>query len=162
MNSSEKRPESASGCLAEYLQEHREAIISEWVAQVRKDSDVPTDSLTKPEIVDHVPQIFDATVQALRQQRSDAATEEVQRISTTHTIIRWAQDYDLQGMLREISLLRAELIRHLRAFEEEQRSLGSDAHLHTSTTIHIILDDIVLDATEAFLRLKAQAGGDDA
>ena len=157
MEESEKQPESASGCLADYLQEHKDAIISAWVAQVRKDSDVPTDSLTKQEVVDHVPQIFDAIIQALRQHRSNTATVEVKAITTTHTKIRWAQDYKLQAMLHEISLLRAELIRHLRAFEEGQQSFGREAHLQTAMTIHIILDDIVLDATETFLRLRTRA-----
>jgi RsbT co-antagonist protein rsbRD N-terminal domain len=157
---SESHQENACGRLADYLQSHKEALIGQWLAQARKDSNVPSESLTKLEIVDHVPKIFDAMILALRKRCSDTAMEDVQEITARHTIIRWVQNYDLQAVLLEVSLLRAQFIRHLLAFENEHLDIGSEARLLNSTTIHSILDDIVMDATDTFLKLRARSEGD--
>ncbi len=161
MEDSEKRLETCCGRLAEYLQSHKESFIADWVAQVHKNSGVPSDPLTKLEIIDHVPVIFDAIIQALRQHSSDTTTEQVQKNAARHAIIRWAQGYNLQAVLREVSLLRAEFIPLLRAFEDEQQCFGSDAHLFTSTVIHRILDGVVMDATDVFFKLKTRGDGDE-
>jgi RsbT co-antagonist protein rsbRD N-terminal domain len=153
MKNTEVRPESASGRLAAYLESHKEAMTSEWVGRVRKDSAVPTDFMTKPEIIDHIPQIFDAIIQALRQHRSDTTIEQVHQIAARHMIVRWIEHFNLQAVLRELSLLRAEFIYHLRVFEEEHPDFGIAARLFASTTIHQILDDAVIDTTNTFLKL---------
>jgi len=132
-----------------------------WLAQARADSAVLSDSLTQLELVDHVPKIFDAVVQVLRNQCSETESD-VQEITARHTVIRWVQHYDLRAVLREVSLLRTEFIRQLLAFDEQNRGLGSDAGLLNATTIHRILDDIVMDATDTFLRLKERDDGDEA
>ena len=158
MENSEKQ--DCSSELADYLQSQKEAFIASWVAQVRKDAGVPSDSLTKPEIVDHVPIIFDAIVDALRERGTEATVEQVQPFAARHTIIRWAQGYNLHAVVREVSLLRAEFIPHLRAFKDSRPSFGADAHLAASATVHRILDGIVLDATDTFLKLKTRADED--
>jgi RsbT co-antagonist protein rsbRD N-terminal domain len=153
MKNTEVRPESASVRLAAYLESHKDAMTNEWVGRVRKDSAVPTDFMTKPEIIDHIPQIFDAIIQALRQHRSDTTIEQVHQIAARHTIVRWIEHFNLQAVLRELSLLRAEFIYHLRVFEEEHPDFGIAARLFASTTIHQILDDAVIDTTNTFLKL---------
>ena len=153
MKNTEVRPESASVRLAAYLESHKEAMTSEWVGRVRKDSAVPTDSMTKPEIIDHIPEIFDAIIQALRQHRSDTTIGQLYQIAARHAIVRWIEHFDLQAVLRELSLLRAEFIYHLRVFEEEHPDFGIAARLFASTTIHQILDDAVIDTTNTFLKL---------
>ncbi len=126
---------------------------NEWVERVRKDSAVPTDFMTKPEIIDHIPQIFDTIIQALRQHRSDTTIEQVHQIAARHTIVRWIEHFNLQAVLRELSLLRAEFIYHLRVFEEEHPDFGIAARLFAAATIHQILDDAVIDTTNTFLKL---------
>jgi hypothetical protein len=153
MKNTEAHLESASGRLAAYLDSHKDAMTNEWVARVRKDSAVPTDSMTKLEIIDHLPAIFDAISEALRQRRSDTTTEQLHEIAVRHTIVRWIEHYNLQAVVREISLLRTEFIYHLRVFEEEHPDFGTAPRLFASTTIHQILDDILIDATNTFLKL---------
>jgi hypothetical protein len=150
-------PESISGSLADYFESHKDAMTNEWVERVRKDPGVPTGSMTKLEIIDHLPLIFDAIIQALRQHRSDAALEQLQQVSVRHAIVRWIERFDLQAVLREISLLRTGFIHHLRAFEEARPDFDSASRLSASTTIHRILDDLLMEAVETFLKLT---GGD--
>lgn len=159
MKNTEARPESASGRLADYLESHKDAITNDWVARVRKDALVPTDSMPNPQIIDHIPQIFGAITQALRQHRSDAAMERVHETAAQHTILRWQQHYRLQAVLREIVILRTELIYHVSLFEEQDPDFGPGTRLFASTTIHHILDEIVTDARDKFLKLaKGETG----
>lgn len=162
MQSSENQLTSACSRLADYLQSNKDALIGEWLAQVRTDPAVPSEPMTKVELVDHVPGIFDAAMQALRQRGNDAAMEKVQVIAARHSIFRWVQHYDLQAVLREVSLFRAVFIRYLRDFERDDQPKDSSAHLFTSTTIHRILDEVVMDATDTFLELKTRGGENDA
>lgn len=161
MKNSESDPNGACGRLADYLQTHKDSLMEAWLAQARADSAVLSDSLTQLELVDHVPKIFDAMVQVLRNQCSRTESD-VQEITARHTVIRWVQHYDLRAVLREVSLLRTEFIRQLFAFDEQNTDLGSDARNLNATTIHRILDDIVMDATDTFLRLKDRGDADQA
>ena len=158
MNHSEGDPNAACGRLADYLQSHKDLLIKEWLAQARADSEVLSDAMTQVQLLDHVPRIFDAMVQALRN-RCSQTKNDVQEITARHTVIRWVQRYDLRAVLREVSLLRTEFIRHLLAFDEKNMDLGSNARLLNATTINCILDDIVMDATDTFLKLKDRADG---
>lgn len=150
----------ASGRLADYLEMHKDPLMNDWLKQARADAVVLSDSLSRIELIDHVPMIFDAIVEVIRD-RCGKTTSDVQDITARHTIIRWAQHYDLRAVLREVSLLRAALIRQMLAFDEQAGDLDSDSRLFTATTIHRILDDIVMDATETFLELKNRGDGDE-
>lgn len=134
----------------------------EWMAQTQRDAVVPSEALTKLELVDHLPKIFDAMIEALRQSCSVTTMEQVQEITARHTVIRWVQQYDLPGVVREVSLLRAEFIRHLLIFDEQNPDVGMSARLLNSTTIHRILDGVVTDATDTYLNLRARKDGNEA
>lgn len=145
----------ACGRLADYLEMNKQLLLNDWLKQARADVVVLSDSLTHTELVDHVPMIFDAIIEAIGN-RGVTTTSDIQDITARHTIIRWAQHYDLRAVLREVALLRAALIRQMVAFDELAGDLGSEARLFNTTTIHRILDDIVMDATETFLKLKSR------
>jgi hypothetical protein len=153
MKDTEAHPENIHGRLADYLESHKDAMTNEWVKRVREDPGVPTGSLTKLEIIDHLPLIFDAIIQALRQHRSDIAIEQLHQVAVRHTIVRWIERFNLQAVLREISLLRTGFIYHLRGFEEEHPDFGIVARLLASITIHRILDDMLIDAIDMYLKL---------
>ena len=159
LKNTEAHLESASGRLADYLESHKDEITDDWIARVRKDAVVPTYSMPNPELIDHIPKIFGAITQALRQPRSDAAMERVHETAAQHSIVRWQQHYDLQAILREIVILRTELIYHVSLFEEQHPDFGPGTRLFAATTIHHILDEIVTDATDKFLKLaKGETG----
>ena len=159
MTSSARDLPAACTHLAEYLQSHKDQVISEWIANVRWDPSVPSEALTRPELTDHLPNIFDAIVKAIRDACTDAGDDDqVQHLAARHTIVRWVQNYDLKAVLSELSLLRAGLIHHLSAFEEHAPDFGTEARRFTSTIIHRVLDEIVMDATQTYFGLKAQSG----
>lgn len=152
--------DAACGRLADHLEMNKKLVMTEWLKQARADSVVLSDPLNRLELMDHVPMIFDAIVKVIRD-RCGETTGDVQDITARHTIIRWVQRYDLRAVLREVALLRAVLIRQLLVFDGQTGGLGSDWSLSNAMTIHRILDDIVMDATDTFLRLKNRGDGDD-
>ena len=152
MQNTEAHLESVTGRLASYLERHKDLITTSWVERVRNSLAVPTASMTRPEIMDHIPDIFDAIIRALRQPR-DAAMEQIQETSAQHVVVRWQKAYDLYAVLREIALLRTEFIYQLRLFEETHPEFGMTQRLFASTTIHGILDQIMCDAADKFLKL---------
>jgi RsbT co-antagonist protein rsbRD N-terminal domain len=153
MQNSEAHPESVTGRLASYLERHKDLITSSWVERVRNSLAVPTTFMTHPEIMDHIPDIFDAIIRALRQPRDDAAMEQIQETSAQHVVVRWQKAYDLYAVLRELALLRTEFIYQLRLFEETHPEFGMTQRLFASTTIHSILDHVMSDSTDMFLKL---------
>ncbi len=159
MKNSANDQNGACGRLADYLEANKDLLMMEWLSQARGDSAVLSDALTHLELVDHVPKIFDAIVEVLRN-RCSATANDVQEITARHTIIRWIQRYDLRSVLREVSLLRAAFTRQLLAFDEQTGGLSTDSRLLNATTVHRILDDIVMDATDTFLKLKTRSDDD--
>ena len=153
--------ENHCGQVTEYLQLHKKALVDEWCAQVKKEFGFACESMPKPEIVDHIPNIFDAILQAVRQYHGGTTIEQVRNVAARHTIIRWSQHYNLGAVLQEISLLRSTFVHYLCAFEDEHQHVDSNARLFTSTSIHIILDNVVADALELFLKLRAHADKHD-
>jgi len=101
---------SVRDCLADYLERHKELITTSWVERMRNSQAVPTASMTRPEIIDHIPNIFDAIIQALRQSLSETAMEQIQETSGEHVVVRWQKGYDLYGVIREIAALPTEFI----------------------------------------------------
>jgi len=145
--------------VADFLEANKVLLLKEWLARARGDPAVLSDALTQVELVDHVPAIFDAMIEALRN-RNRVTTDDVQEITARHTVVRWVQDYDLRAVIREVSLLRTAFIRHMLAFDEQASGLGGESRLLNATTIHRILDDIVMDATDTFLKLERRADRD--
>jgi RsbT co-antagonist protein rsbRD N-terminal domain len=153
MQNAEADFQNVSGHLASYLERHKELITTSWVERVRKNPAVTTASMTRPEIMDHIPDIFDAIIRALRQPRDDAAIEQIQETSAQHVFVRWQEAYDLYAVLREIALLRTEFICQLCLFEETHPEFGMTKRLFASVTINRILDHVMSDSTEKFLKL---------
>ena len=152
----ETHPETVSSLLATYFANQKDAIIKEWVAQVRQDSAVPTGNMAMLEIVEHVPPIFDAIVQALRKHSTDVTMEHIRESTATHIITRWQQSYSLPAVLREVSLLRTIFIYHLRLFEELHPGFVIAQRFFASATINSMLDAVGMDATDQFLKLTRE------
>ncbi len=145
--------------LADYLAVRKDVLIVQWMAGARKSGTIPTDALTRLELIDHVPKIFESTVEALRGRRNEEAMERVQEAAARHTIVRWVQKYDLRAVLREVSLLRAVFITEMHAFADANPHYDAPGRLPDALTIHRILHDVVRDATDTFLKLGVHENG---
>ena len=154
MKNGDTPSKSISNCLANYLERHKELITTSWLERVRNSPAVPTASMTRPEIIDHIPNIFEAIIRALREPVSETAMKQIQEVSREHLVVRWQKGYDLHAVIREIAALRTEFIYQLQLFEQANPEFALSHRLFASTTIHGILDYIICDGTDTFLKLS--------
>ncbi len=147
----EAHPDSVNGRLARSLDSERNDIISEWLDRVRKDPDIPTDSLTLDQVRDHLPQLFDDLTDTLNRYGSEVVAERSERDGEEHGAARWQQGFQLPEMLRELMHLRSILINRLGLFESNNEDFGMVARLFVTTTLHGFLDRMGINATEQFL-----------
>jgi hypothetical protein len=94
-----------SDLLCRELRSSIDALTVEWVRRVRDDPYMKSDdSLTIPQIVDHVPQMLEELCDLLG--RNPEADFETIRASSEHGYMRAAEGYSLPDLLRELELLR--------------------------------------------------------
>lgn len=144
-------PDSVNGRLAKSLDSQRNDIIKEWLDRVRKDSTIPTESLTLEQVRDHLPQLFDDLTQTLSRYGSEVVAEQSEKDGEEHGSARWQQGFQLPEMLRELMHLRSILIHRLGVFEASNEDFGMAARLFVTTTLHGFLDRMGINATEQFL-----------
>ena len=147
----EAHPDSVNGRLAESLNSQRVDIMNEWLARVSRDPSIPTDSLTRVQVRDHLPQLLDDLTKTLSRYGSEAVAEQSERDGEEHGSARWQQGFQLPEMLRELMHLRAILIQRLGLFEASNLDFGMVARLFVTTTLHGFLDRMGINATEQFL-----------
>lgn len=150
-------PESVNHQLAEFLLERREEIIRAWVERVEADPAIHSESLSRRQLRDHLPQLFDDMAEALRAYGSQPSRDRFSRDADKHGVQRWEQGYQMPELLREVMHLRAVFIYHLRVFEESHAEFGSAAQLFAHSTVHGFLDELGIDGAEQFLRLEKSA-----
>lgn len=142
-------------CLATYLDNAKESIITEWVGRVRADPAISaTDILNTTAVKNHLPEMFNDLTASLRNEDSGIPDNNSGKDAAEHGAARMMQGYELSEMLREIKHLRVILILHLRLFEEQYSDNSMPVRLHTSTSLHTFLDQLMIDATEEFLWAK--------
>ena len=143
-------PISVNGRLADYLTGHREFILSEWFERVRRDTEIPTDTLSVAAIKNHLPHLFNDMIETFRRYGSYAVAKQTVTDAGAHASIRRRQGFLIREVLRELMHLRSGLVYHLCRFEESNPDIGSAARFFTATTVHRILDEMGMDATEQF------------
>lgn len=141
--------------VSDYLHEHKESILSEWLEQVRDDPAISaTDILNTVAVRNHLPEIINDLTASLRRIDSVTAANQACKDAEEHGAARMQQGYELSEMLREIKHLRAIIIRHLRLFDDQNREIELPVRVLISTTLHAFLDQLMIDATEEFLWAK--------
>lgn len=100
--------------LADCLQERRETITRIWIEGVRLHPGIPNArGLTFQELSDHLPRLFDDMAKALRAaSRHERLPDQVIiDDAQQHGLHRWQQDFRLDELLRELSLIRSLVLR---------------------------------------------------
>lgn len=92
--------------LAEALRHNRSQVLENWLGAVRADDRLATpDTLTEPQLKDHVPKILDDFLQFL-----EAGGQQPEKFPASnarqHGAERWQQGYSIKEVLRELYWLR--------------------------------------------------------
>ena len=155
--SSDLLPTCVNARLADYFAAQKEVIIGEWLDRVRRDPEIPTETLSIAALKNHLPQLFDDLVDTFRRYGSEGVAEQAEADAGSHGTTRWRQGFQLKEVLRELMHLRTGLIYHLFQFESVNPDLGMAARFFALTTLHRFLDELAMDATGQYLIEESHA-----
>src|SRR5580698_2402213 len=98
--------------LATHLADHRERIVTRFVAEVQREALSPP-GIAHSLLVDHIPKVLDEIIAALT---STSPTESIRdathasRVARQHGEQRWNLGYDLGTLIREYAVLRHSVV----------------------------------------------------
>jgi hypothetical protein len=154
-------PESASGRMAVYLAEHKQAIIDTWQNYVRSDPAIKR-PLANSVLRGQIPKLLDEIVDAIASHQGEETLLTIRHSAVHHAKIRWMDGYELTDLLREIGHLRTAFLYDLRMFEETNPDFGVAARLFLSVTLHRLLTEIAVQGAEHFLAMRNDRNRTDA
>src|SRR5437763_1367424 len=136
--------------LASFLCDRRDRIIDTWIAAVEQDPQISrTDAITRQQLRDHMPQMFDDLADTLRR----VADPEIAPVGNAeqHGRHRWEQSYELAELLRELARVRVSLVDQVSEFEDQHPDFSGDAKRHALRRLHFFFDEMVAHSTEQFV-----------
>lgn len=154
-------PESASGRMAAYLAEHKQAIINTWQNYVRSDPAIKG-PLAASALKGQIPKLLDEIIEAISRHQGDETLLTIRHNAVHHAKIRWMDGYELTDLLREIGHLRTAFLYDLRMFEEMNPDFGVAARLFLSVTLHRMLTEIAVQGAEHFIATMKNNRSEDA
>jgi YesN/AraC family two-component response regulator len=89
--------------LAEILQDNRECVIRDWLAEVKKDAELSAIRINDTERTDHLPRLLD---EALSRARGAEFTSDHARAAALHGATRRKQGYSIPLLIREAKILQ--------------------------------------------------------
>lgn len=137
-------PESVNNRLADFLDSRKKAVLDEWLQRVRQD---PPRNGPAPEVVisQRLSSLLDDLNATLRRPSSTWSADGITEDSGVDCSDGATGDGALCGMLCEIKHFRANLLYHLRTFEDLHPDYGMAAMLFVSTLVHRHLDDMMIE-----------------
>jgi len=109
--------------LADWLDQNRLSIISQWMVAVRGDGKIPSaDHLTISALEDHFPQLLAELIEVLRQADPAVNLWQTQRTGESHGKARWRNGYRLDEVIRELARLREIILGKVRDFAHQRDS----------------------------------------
>jgi signal transduction histidine kinase len=138
--------------LAEFFCDRRELITSQWMERVRQERKIPSSNdVPREELMDHLPSLFDHLTDQLRAADPQKDGEKAARDAQKHGEDRWEQQYRLDELLREISVLRLVFMRHLVDFQAEHPAFVQETEWEAQRIIHSYFDKMATDSTSQFV-----------
>lgn len=138
--------------LAEFFCDRRELITSQWIERVRQERKIPSsDDIPREELMDHLPNMFDHLTDQLRAADPQKDGEKAARDAQKHGAHRWEQQYRLDELLREISVLRLVFMRHLVDFQTAHPAFVKETEWEAQRIIHSYFDSMATGSTTQFV-----------
>jgi hypothetical protein len=138
--------------------ERRTVIVERFVALVKSDRKLQaSDGLSNQAIVDHLPQLLESFARDLHQAGGTQRSYKTAQEARAHGHIRWTQQYRLDEVLREFSVLRYVLMLQMADFER-QRSFETVDRLIAERTLHSLIDEVMIVAATEFTSHFKSAG----
>ena len=99
--------------LIDYLRSRRETVTQVWLHAVQTSPDFTTpDRIPVPQLVDHLPDLYDSLLECLQGEQAGEAADADAR---THGRVRWQQEFRIDELLRELLLFRRVVMKEIDA-----------------------------------------------
>jgi signal transduction histidine kinase len=144
-----------------FAQQHRDAhepIVQRWMSAVRADPRLTTaNGLAEKELRDHLGSLvlrLAETLNASAQQPPEVEPEvspATPRDARKHGQSRWAQHYRVDELVREISVLRYEMLEIFRDFIKSRGKIETEEFLQTTQVVHRFFDEICMDSVAVYV-----------
>jgi signal transduction histidine kinase len=146
------KPSSFAG-FGDFVLSHREEVLRSWIAAVDRDPRISTsDNLTYTQLLDHLPELCTELAALLKQPDAVAIKKEAKHDAKAHGWKRWRQGYKLDELIREICLVRRDLIDNwLSAFAAANSDFGIDAQNGARRVAEGFFDNVIIGATVQFV-----------
>jgi signal transduction histidine kinase len=88
---------------AAYLEARRKQITEQWIDAVLESPEIlGTNGMTRQELADHLPLLFDDLVEYLRTEAGGTARRRTEKAAFAHGRKRWRQNFELTDLIREL------------------------------------------------------------
>ncbi len=140
--------------LANFVRASRDEVTRLWVTAVDRSPRVKSsEALTFNQLLDHLPQLCDDLAAALESGVRGGAGEQADKDSSRHGRNRWQQGYQVEELVRELSIVRREFVgRWLKAFEAEVEPFQSGVRRKAKEIIHQFFDEVIAASVAQFSR----------
>jgi signal transduction histidine kinase len=127
----------------------RDAVTRTWVYAVQTSPDFTTpDQLPVPQLIDHLPALFDDLITCLQGRDEAAAADPNARAHGRH---RWEQHFRLGELLRELLLLRRIIIKEVESYRQADTSrLPEDTERLARDRIEHFFEEAIVRSTDQF------------
>src|SRR3954463_6666175 len=101
----------AVASFGEFVLANQEEITRRWVTVVDRSPEVPaSEPLTYKQVLDHLPALCNELGMVLKEPNASGVRKQAARDAGIHGQKRWQQGYKLDELIREICLIRTELL----------------------------------------------------
>ena len=141
-----------------FLLTNQERITEHWVGVVDRSPEVSaSEDLTYRQLLDRLPALCGELGSFLKRPDVPAIREQAARDASAHGSKRWHQGYSLSELIREICLLRNDILDvWLSAFAAETDGFDDQAQEVTRKMVRRFFDDMIIESAVQFTEEKTE------
>lgn len=125
--------------------------MDDWLRAVHADRSIQaSEYISKSGLEDHLPELLESVAELLRWE-SGEHTEIISEDARKHGSYRWEQGYRLEEVVRELTIFRTVMIRHMFQIEKEHGPLSPEVRQVVTERLHKLLDELGWSSTEQFV-----------
>src|SRR3954468_3950648 len=150
---------SAVAEFGQFVLTNQDQITRRWVGVVDRSPEVAaSEDLTYQQVLDHLPQLCTELGLVLKHPDATSIRREAKRDAGRHGRKRWQQGYKLQELIREICLIRNELVGNwLNVFARNRPSFDLASRELARQLVQRFFDDLIIDSTLQFAEEQTEA-----
>jgi signal transduction histidine kinase len=143
---------AGAALFGQFIIENWQRITRHWVTMVDRSPEVPaSDDLTYRQLVDHLPELCHELGSILKRPDVPAIRDQAARDASAHGRKRWQQGYNLAQLIREVCLIRNDVIDvWVKVFEHESAGFDPESRGLICKMVQRFFDDLVIESTIQF------------